>query len=404
MNLSKSPVPDHVPAGLVWDHSLEEFIDELDDPFLAASRLHDGPDIFWATDAHFSKPGWVVTRQKLIEEVYVDPGHFSSSHSGNVRELLGVEWRLIPLELDPPFHHAYRQILNPFFTPRAVGNLEGVVRGVCDSLIAPFEDRGSCEFISEFAHLFPSYIFLELMGMPSVMLPQFLEWEAALFRGMDYNERIAGAKSILEYVKEFINEQRSNPKTDLMKGILTAKVNGRRLNEDELLGIGFLLYVGGLDTVYSSLGWQMQYLARDQALQDRLRDNPGDIPRVVDELARAFAINTSPRFLTEDFEFHGVRMRKGDIIYLPNYLGSRDPQSYENPHVIDIDRRARTTTFATGPHVCLGIHLAKRELRMTLEAFLSRFKNIRIPEGKAYKFHTRGVLGVDYLPLEWERV
>jgi cytochrome P450 len=201
----------------------------------------------------------------------------------------------------------------------------------------------------------------------------------------------------------FMNEQRSNPKSDLMRGILTGEVDGRPLNDDELIGMGFLLYAGGLDTVYSSLGWHMQYLARDQALQDRLHANPEDIPRAVDELARAFGVNMSPRTLTEDFEFHGVLMRKGDTIYLPNYLGSRDPLSYEDPHTINIDRQVRTTTFATGPHVCLGIHLAKRELCTAIEAFLSRFKNIRIRAGETYKFHTRGVWGVDELPLEWER-
>jgi len=309
MDLQTPQAPAHVPPGLVWDHSLEEFNHELDDPYLSASRLHDGPDIVWATNAHFGESGWVVTRQKLIEEVYLDPAHFSSSHAGNTRELLGVAWKLCPLEFDPPDHHTYRRILNPFFTPSAVRKLEGMVREVCDSLIAPFEEQGSCEFIGDFARLFPSHIFLELMGMPRTMLHEFLAWEEALFRGMDDGERIAGAKSILAYVSGFIDEQRADPKSDLMKGILTAKVDGRLLNQDELLGIGFLLYVGGLDTVYSSLGWHMWHLARDPALQDRLREHPEDIAPAVDELARAFGINLSPRYVTEDIEFHGVPMR-----------------------------------------------------------------------------------------------
>ncbi len=404
MEQPKTQIPDHVPPGLVWDHSLEEFTGELNDPYLAASRLHEGPDIVWATNAHFGKSGWLVTRQKLIEEVYVNHGHFSSSGSANIRELLGVTWRLNPIEFDPPAHHAYRQILNPFFTPRAVSSLGGAVREACDSLISKFEDRGSCEFIGDFARLFPSYIFLELMGMPRAMLPQFLDWEEGLFRGKDTAARVGGARSIMEYVKGFINGQRRNPTADIMKGILSAEVNERPLNEDELLGMCFLLYVGGLDTVYSSLGWYMWSLASDQTLQERLRANPDDIPRAVDEFARAFGINVSVRTVTEDIDFHGVGMRKGDTAYLPNYLGSRDPRAYENPHKIDIDRRARTTTFATGPHVCIGIHLAKREIRTAIEAFLSRFKNIRIPAGESYKFHSRGVLGIDRLPLEWDRL
>ena len=96
-------------------------------------------------------------------------------------------------------------------------------------------------------------------------------------------------------------------------------------------------------------------------------------------------------------------MRTDDVVLLPTYLASRDPEAFENPHVIDIGRRAGYVTFATGPHTCLGIHLAKREVKIVLNALLSRFRNIRIPRGETYEYHVGGVLGVDRLPLEWDR-
>jgi cytochrome P450 len=117
---------------------------------------------------------------------------------------------------------------------------------------------------------------------------------------------------------------------------------------------------------------------------------------------RAFGGATPNRTVAKDFTFHGVPMREGELVLLPTYLASRDPEAYENPDVIDIDRRSRSITFATGAHACLGIHLAKREIRIVIEAFLSRFKNIRIPKGESYAYHTGGVLGVDRLPLEWD--
>jgi cytochrome P450 len=117
---------------------------------------------------------------------------------------------------------------------------------------------------------------------------------------------------------------------------------------------------------------------------------------------RAFGVATPNRTVAKDFTFHGVPMREGELVLLPTYLASRDPEAYENPDVIDIDRRSRSITFATGAHACLGIHLAKREIRIVIEAFLSRFKNIRIPKGESYAYHTGGVLGVDRLPLEWD--
>lgn len=110
-----------------------------------------------------------------------------------------------------------------------------------------------------------------------------------------------------------------------------------------------------------------------------------------------------PRTVASDFTFHGVPFRKGGVVSLSTHVASRDFRAFEDPHKIDIDRRARHLSFGTGQHSCIGIHLAKRELRVFLEAFLSRFRNIRIPEGETYEYHTAGVIGIDRLPLCWDR-
>jgi cytochrome P450 len=399
---TKPAIPDHVPRALVWDHDLDQFNRELDDPFLAASRLHGGPDIVWSTKASHGQPGWVITRHELIAEAFVDYAHFSSQRGANIDAVMGPAIRMIPTEVDPPEHHAYRQMLTPFFTPGAIASLEGQVRETCEGIVAKFAGAGGCEFIGDFAQIFPNSIFLSLMGMPVDMLPQFLEWEEKLMRGQDASEKLQAGAAIFGYLKGFLAEQKQSPRTKLIKAITTASINGRPINDVEMLGTCFLLYAAGLDTVYSTLGWIMRYLAGDQALQQRLRDNPQDIPKAVDEFTRAFGVASSSRTVTSDVVFHGVPMRKGDVVLLPTYLASRDPGTYDNPHVIDIDRKSRAMSFATGPHACVGIHLAKRELRVVIESFLSHFNNIRIPAGEQYAYHTGGVLGVDRLPLEWD--
>ena len=395
-------VPSHVPPELVWDHSLNAFCMELGDPYLASSRLHDGPEIIWSTEASLGKPGWVITSHALLQEAFLDYEHFSSERGSTTSAVLGPVVRLLPVEVDPPEHHAYRQILMPFFAPSAINALEATVRGTCDSLIDAFADRGRCEFIGEFGQLFPNSIFLSLLGMPREMLPQFLKWEEDMLRGGDEQTHLAAAVAAFGYLKGFIDEQKVSPATPLIKAITTARIADRPIADEEMLGTCFLLYVAGLDTVYSTLGWIMRHLAGDQALQQRLRDNPQDIPKAVEEFARAFGVAAPHRNVKEDFTFHGVFMKKDDVVLMPTYMASRDPRAYENPHVIEIGRKARHLTFATGPHACVGVHLAKRELRVVIEAFLSRFKNIRIPEGESYAYHTGGVLGVDRLPLEWD--
>ena len=396
-------VPDYVPEELVWDHCLNDFTSELDDPFVAAGRLHEGPGIIWATEASLGKPGWVFTQHDLIRDAFQDYEHFSSARDATTSDVLGSIMRMIPVEVDPPEHHHYRRILNPFFTPMHVRTYADMVQKTCDGLIDKFFDAGTCEFISEFAEVFPNSIFLSLMGMPQDQLPQFLEWERQLLRSgdqSDYEASNQAARHIFQYLHGFIGEQRGYPdRTEFINALLEGTIEGRPLDEMEVLGTCFLFYVAGLDTVYSTLGWMMRHLASDQDLQDRLRNNLEDIPRAVDELTRAYAVAAPHRRVTENFEFHGVNLRKGDTVLLPIYMAARDPRTYEDPHTIDIDRGARSITFGTGPHTCLGVHLAKRELKTVLESFLTRFRSIRMPEDGAYEYHTGGVLGVDKLTL-----
>ncbi|MCK9564126.1 MAG: cytochrome P450 [Bacteroidales bacterium] len=395
-------IPDHVPADLVWDHDLDTFNSELDDPYLAASRLHQGPDIIWARSAMFGHPTWVLTRHDHIKEAYGDPERFSSDR--NNLGALGVSWKLNPLEFDPPEHHYYRRILNPHFTPTAVTSLDGAVRDACGLLMDRIAARGSCEFIGEFAELFPSYIFLDLMGLPHDMLPQFLIWERDMMRSPEPAERVTAMRAILAYLEDFVAEQMKNPGSSLLKGIVASRYRDERpLTKDEVLGMCYLFYIGGLDTVYSSLGWYMRHLANDWPLQERLRNNPDDIPRAVEELLRAYPVAAPHRTVKKDIEFHGVRMRKGEDVLLPTYLAGRDPLAYPEPHRVDIDRNPRHLAFGSGPHNCLGMHLARRELKTVLAVFLSRCHNIRIPAGESCSYHVGSTFGVDRLPLEWDQ-
>jgi cytochrome P450 len=176
----------------------------------------------------------------------------------------------------------------------------------------------------------------------------------------------------------------------------------RALTEAEILGLVYLLFVAGLDTVTSTLGWIMRHLAFDQDLQARLRSNPEDIPAAIEEFSRAFGVSAPSRIVARDTVFHGVPLKAGEAVLLPTYLAGRDPRAWSNPHVIDIDRRPRHVTFGVGPHLCLGIHLARREMKIMLEAFLGRMRNIRRPEAGRYEYYTTNTIGVSRLDIEWD--
>lgn len=404
MAVTATAIPAHVPAQLVWDHDINVFPALFADPYAGACEaIHAGPDIVWCTSAYNGRPGWLMTRFALIEEVHLDPARFAAGLSRDITVLLGHEVPLLPSESDPPEHRIYRQFIQPWFQPSFVAGLDARIREICRDLIAGFEARGSCEFVAEFSSLFPSSVFLALMGLPRELLLQFLAWEHDFLRGDSFETRARAAREIHDYFAGLIDERRRHPEGDMVSMIANGAIEGRRLSDDEARGMCIMLYIGGLDSVTSGLGWYMRHLALDPVLQAALRDAPALIPDAIEEFVRAYGTNSTMRTVTGDIAFHGVAMKRGDIVVLPTFFASRDPRQYRDPHRFDIARKARTMTFATGAHNCAGIHLAKREIRIVLEEFLARLPNIRIPAGDAAVLTTQTIWGVKRLPLEWDR-
>lgn len=403
MTASVTEIPAHVPVECVWTRGFADFLHEGDDPYIAAGRLHDGPGVLWVPTAKNGQPAWIFTRHALIEEGFADFEAFSSKRSAS-SPVLDPDWLLLPVEADRPDHRYYRRVLNPLFTPSAINRRSSAVQALCDRLIDGFAGRGGCEFISEFANILPNAIVVSLLGLPAEALQQFLAWEDQIIHGRSVEARFAAARAIIDYLKRHIAEQRARPEaeTDVLQAIFAGRMQDRDLTEAEILGIVYLLFVAGLDTVANTLGWIMRQIATDQELQTRLRDNPGAIPAAIEEFTRAFGVSAPSRTVARDIVFHGVPMKAGESVLLPTFLAGRDPRAWADPHVIDIDRRPRHVTFGIGPHVCLGVHLAKREMKIMLEAFLGRMRNIRRPAGGRYEYQTINTIGITRLDLEWD--
>lgn len=396
-------IPSHVPEECVWDHSLAAFLHEGDDPYVAGERLHRGPGVIWAPTVAHGRPAWIFTQHALIQEGFFDWEAFSSKRGANAA-VMDSSWLLLPVEADRPDHHHYRQVLNPLFTPSAIVRRAPAVQELCDALISSFVDRGNCEFISEFANILPNAIVISLLGLPRESLPEFLALEHEVIHGETPESRLVASRTVIDLLKRHIASEQARPQasTDVMQAILSGRMPGRPFTEAEILGFVYLMFVAGLDTVAASLGWIMRHLAGDQELQARLRSNPEDIPKAIEEFTRAFGVSAPTRTVARDMDFHGVSLKAGEAVLLPTYLAGRDPRAWEDPHRIDIDRLPRHITFGTGPHICLGVHLAKREMKVMLEAFLSRMRNIRQPVGGRYEYHTTNTIGVDLLDLEWD--
>lgn len=395
-------VPDHVPPHMVRDWAFSTAPGALEDPFNALSVLYDGPDIFWSPHVRFGTPSWVVTRHELICEITKDPHTFSSAYQSGFSQLIGEDWDLIPLEKDPPDHDKFRTLMNPLFSPKEVARIEDSVRGTAERLVRAMAAEGQGDLMAAFARPFPVSVFLSLMGLPAELTPQFLAWEEGLLHGKTLQDRVDAAIAIKRYLTDVIAERRRRPTGDLVSFAVTSRVDGRLLDDEEVMGICYLLFVAGLDTVASTLGFIFKHLAEDQANQQLLRDEPGLRLAAIEECLRAFSATTSHRLLTRDLDFHGAPMKAGDRVTICWALSGLDPREWADPRRIDFRREnIRHTTFAVGPHRCIGSHLARRELKIALDLVLEHIPTFRIAPGEAAVTHATGVFGVDYLPLTW---
>jgi cytochrome P450 len=376
-------------------------------PFHAGAKLHHGPDVFFkGGEAHVRASGlggnWVVTRHALQEEVLLDPARFSSHLSIGFSRLIGDDWPLVPLELDPPEHALYRKLIAPWFTMAKARESIDEIRALAVTLIDAIVGDQECDFMRAFGRPYPVTVFMRMMDLPMEEMPKFLTWADDLLRGETMEARGAAAQAIKDYLLQVIAERRVRPGDDMVSYFLTTPVDGAEIPADRLLGLCFMIFIGGLDTVASSLGFIFRELALRPELQDQLRGDPSLIPAATDEFIRAFGVVTTFRYATQDMDFHGAPIRKGDLVELPLGLASRDDRMHETPHDVDFRRKSkRTLTFSTGPHTCAGMHLARAEIRIALEAWMQRMPVLRLAPDATIKTATESVWALETLPLVW---
>ena len=348
----------------------------------------------------------LVSRYEDVNWALRHPEYFTSA-GGNLN--LG-EQPLIPLEFDPPEHTKYRRLLSPQFVPRAIQTLEPEVRRIVRGLIDAVAPKGSCDFHEEIATPLPSEMFLALMGLPMDDLPLFLRWrdesirpdvEPGDFEGAQ-RIRARSAREISEYFRIAIAQCQEEPTDTLLSRIVHSTIDDEPLNEAELLGISHLLLLGGLDTVTATLDCMVTFLATHPDHRRQLVDDPDLIPGAVEELLRWLTpVMVIPRSIKQDLEMGGVELQAGDGVML--VIGAANDDESEFPdHTVDFTRRPnRHVAFGGSNHSCLGIHLARLELRVTLEELHRRIPDYRIPDGVEIEF-SPGIRQADRLPLEFD--
>jgi cytochrome P450 len=398
-----SLIPAHVPKELVQDWNFQTAPGLDTDPVVTMDALRAGPDIVYSVGGRRGRSTWVVKRYDQVIEALQNTEHFSSDRYSGFSQLLGEDWPMIPVEVDPPFHRPFRMFLNKVFAPGPMSKLETGILETVRALVDETLPRKECDFQAAIGRPLPTTVFLQLMGLPLDHAARFLEWEDLLMHGVELSERAAGVRAIKDYLVEKIADRMAHPNDDVLSYVSNGEMEGRALTLQEKIGMCFVLYAAGLDTVAAALGFSIKYLAQHPDRQAELRANPSLRTKAIEELLRANSNVVIGRWVARDITFHGVAMKKGDFISLPTMFANRDPERFTDPAQLNFSRAElmRHVSFGSGPHNCIGSHLARRELRIVLDEWLDRVPQFRIKDGDRAVTYGSAVFGVDYLPLQW---
>jgi cytochrome P450 len=316
-----------------------------------------------------------------VFEVLRDGRRFSSSGYAEVME--PIMGRTI-LQMDEPEHHAHPGLISTAFTRRAMQAWEAeLIRPVVDRAIDQFEADGRAELVRQLTFPFPVNAIAELLGLPAGELDLFHRLAVELI-GVEVDLEAArqASAALAGVLQPLIEARRSWPDGDLISTLAQAEhddLDGQRLADDEILAFCRLLLPAGAETTYRSLSNLLVGLLTHPDQLDAVRADRGLIPQAIEEGLRwECPLLTILRTASEDTEVCGVPVPAGAAVIVNLGSANHDERRWEEPERFDIFRMFQpSVAFASGPHTCLGMHLARAETRVALERMLDRLPDLR---------------------------
>ncbi|MEO1490184.1 MAG: cytochrome P450, partial [Pseudomonadota bacterium] len=322
-----------------------------------------------------------------------------------------------------PIHPKYRKLTQDWFMPRNLNQIEEEIRALAhrtiDRMIEAGDGEGGAktiDFVKEVSGPYPLRVVMQILGVPTEDEPRMAMLTQQLFGGQDKDlsgsgmenmtpeqvvQLVAGAvKSFEDYFGALAEERRKHPTNDVASVIANALVDGEPLPPRDMAGYYIIVATAGHDTTSASTAGAMQALSRDPEQFARVKADRSLLPGIVEEAIRW----TSPvqhfmRTASQDVEIGGQRIREGDWMMINYVAANHDPAQFDDPRRFDASRSPnRHLAFGAGAHQCLGLHLARLEMRLLFEALLDRVEAVE-PAGEATRASSTFVGGLKTLPL-----
>lgn len=353
-------------------------------------------------------PFWMVTKHADVRAISARTDLFASGlapiipmdRDGMNHMMAALDGRAEParmiINMDPPDHTAYRALTEVQFRAstldETIEKVRGIARGFIDQLEAT---GGECDFAGTVAFVYPLRVVMNLIGIPQEDEPYLLRLTQQMVAGHDpehsrTGEALTGAAAAEQqiavvddfnaYFRTMVADRRANPRDDLATQLAFAELDGKPIPELEQLNYYLILATAGHDTTASATLGGLIELARNPDEFRKVKDDPSLIKRFVEEAIRWVApAKITMRRALQDIEMCGRSFRKGDLLGLAWASANFDEDSFEDPDVFKADRRPnKLMSFGAGPHVCLGQHLARLEMRLLFEELLSRIDHVEL--------------------------
>jgi cytochrome P450 len=392
-------------------------------------RLRRDHPVYWQeeheVDGWPAGPGfWAVTRYSDVVRVLRTPAEYSSwIGATQIRDPDPADLSFIQqmmLNLDPPDHGRLRRIVSGVFTPRRVERFTSDVATRARLLVDGIAERGECDLPADVTDDFPIQNLADLIGIPESDRGQILAWtnrvvgyqdpeHATVVHGPDggpVNPRSpAMLADMFDYAHRLAAHKRRHPADDVMTALASAEVNGQRLTDPELSMFFFLLVIAGNDTVRAGLPGGMMALLDHPDQHRSLLSRPELLDSAIEEMLRWHPpVLTFRRTAATDTVLAGQRIAAGEKVVVFHGSANYDEDRFPDPMRFDITRRPNDhVSFGDGPHVCMGAHFARLQLRAFYREILWRLPDIELA-GPPARLVSNFIAGVKHLPVRYTPV
>ena len=377
-----------------------DFFDEL---------RRDEP-VYWHPSETYAPGFWVCTKYSDVIAIERDSKTFSSALGGALLDDQGDGTELMMLNQDPPQHTRLRNLVARGFTPKVMKAMKPHVTEAARQIVErQMGNDDTIDFVPNFAAELPLVVIAELLGIPYEDRHKIFEWSNRLIGNSDpeYNDgppeaAMEASMELYAYAQSLADSRRERPMDDIVTTLVTAELDGERLSDIEFNVFVLLLAVAGNETTRNLISGGMLALLQHPEQRDIVVADPvGTLDTLVDEMLRYVSpVMYFRRTASEATEVRGVPIAAGDKVTVWYGAANRDEDVFSNPHAFDVTRapNEHIAFGGRGPHYCLGVALAKMEIKVMFSEMLTNAPNMRLV-GEPERLASNLINGIKHMPV-----